>query len=105
MSEIAEYYKRTVVPGLSTMKIKSDGCRCQYKGKRNFFHLGTFHLSQLSEEIKFAALQTDARTAANAKGHLQKVRKEIVDSIHAATAGLKETEVTMRGACIVFVVM
>ena len=40
LSQIVEYY-RTVI-GLKVVWVFTDGCRGQYKGKRNFYRLSTF---------------------------------------------------------------
>ena len=43
MDDIATHYKE-LIPTLKCMKIKSDGCRSQYKGRKNFMALGRSHL-------------------------------------------------------------
>ena len=42
MDEIADHYKIRI-PKLDTLKIKSDGCGYQYKGRQNFANLARFH--------------------------------------------------------------
>ena len=36
MKEIAQHYQNTTVPSLELVKVKSDGQRAQYKGRKNF---------------------------------------------------------------------
>ena len=40
MKEIAAYYKQKVLPGLLTVKLKTDGQRSQYKGHKNLGEVG-----------------------------------------------------------------
>ena len=60
MRDIAHYYKG-LLPNLKRMKIKSDGCRAQYKGKENFREMGLFHLKRVSKIAQRAAAHADTQ--------------------------------------------
>jgi hypothetical protein len=76
MRDITAYYKSRVVPGLRRIKILSDGCRAQYKGKNNFRLLGTFHLHSQGIVARQKAADADSRTAMAAMQELRQLESE-----------------------------
>lgn len=97
MRDIAAYYKRRHVPRLQTLKILSDGCRAQYKGKNNFRRMATFHLQSQGIAARQMAAVADSRTAKAAMELEQKNNAIKIASVRNATRFLSPEEVLARG--------
>ena len=97
MRDIAAYYKQRSIPKLRTMKILSDGCRGQYKGKCNFRLLGTFHLQSQALDAQRAALDADRRTAEAVAKQEQKEYRTKMSSIANVAKFLSKEEIIQRG--------
>lgn len=98
MRDIVAYYKRRIVPGLTRLIIKSDGCAGQYKGKCNFKHIGTFHLQKVGRAALRAAAEADRQTAAAAFDQERKRLQMAASITRSAIKTLSQAEIAARVA-------